>query len=82
MNPSPYSSTTCGDAHVRSDVTLRAPEPPWSRITPGCGPCEVRVLEAVPEHRDSVLSVEERPENASMMTCVSRCRGTRLVLDL
>jgi ferredoxin len=47
-----------------------------------CGTCEVRVLEGVPEHRDSVLSLEERLENASMMTCVSRCRGSRLVLDL
>ncbi len=47
-----------------------------------CGTCEVRVLEGVPEHRDSVLSLEERLEGASMMTCVSRCRGRRLVLDL
>ncbi|WP_285114012.1 cytochrome P450 [Leifsonia sp. fls2-241-R2A-40a] len=47
-----------------------------------CGTCEVRVLEGVPEHRDSVLSLEERLANASMMTCVSRCRGNRLVLDV
>ncbi|WP_345762164.1 PDR/VanB family oxidoreductase [Diaminobutyricibacter sp. McL0608] len=47
-----------------------------------CGTCEVRVLAGIPEHRDSVLSLEERLENASMMTCVSRCRGQHLVLDL
>ncbi len=47
-----------------------------------CGTCEVRVLAGIPEHRDSVLSLEERLENASMMTCVSRCRGQHLRLDL
>lgn len=47
-----------------------------------CGTCEVRVLDGVPEHRDSVLSLEERLANDSIMTCVSRCRGRRLVLDV
>lgn len=47
-----------------------------------CGTCEVRVLAGIPEHRDSVLSLEERLANETMMTCVSRCRGSRLVLDL
>ena len=47
-----------------------------------CGTCEVRVLDGVPEHRDSVLSLDERLQNTTMMTCVSRCRGSRLVLDV
>ncbi|KAL2847747.1 cytochrome P450 [Aspergillus pseudoustus] len=47
-----------------------------------CGTCEVRVLEGKPEHRDSVLSLEEKGENTVMMPCVSRCVGDRLVLDL
>ncbi|KAM0490419.1 hypothetical protein ACHAP8_011578 [Fusarium lateritium] len=47
-----------------------------------CGTCEVRVLEGTPDHRDVVLTAEERAENSSMMTCVSRCRGKSLVLDL
>ena len=34
-----------------------------------CGTCEVRVLDGVPEHRDSVLSLEERLTNETMMTC-------------
>jgi hypothetical protein len=40
------------------------------------------VLAGQPEHRDSVLSAEERLAGDTMMTCVSRCRGSRLVLDL
>jgi cytochrome P450/ferredoxin-NADP reductase len=47
-----------------------------------CGTCEVRVIDGVPEHRDSVLGLEERLANETMMSCVSRCRGRRLVLDL
>ncbi|WP_300303309.1 PDR/VanB family oxidoreductase [Ferrovibrio sp.] len=47
-----------------------------------CGTCEVRVLEGVPDHRDSVLTKAEQAANKSMMVCVSRCKGERLVLDL
>jgi ferredoxin-NADP reductase len=47
-----------------------------------CGTCEVSVLEGRPDHRDSVLSDEERDGCAMMMVCVSRAEGGRLVLDL
>ena len=47
-----------------------------------CGSCETKVLEGIPEHRDSVLSKSERASNKTMMVCVSGCKGERLVLDL
>jgi ferredoxin len=47
-----------------------------------CGTCETDVLEGEPEHRDSLLTPEERASNETMMICVSRCKGQRLVLDL
>ncbi|HVV12983.1 PDR/VanB family oxidoreductase [Amycolatopsis sp.] len=47
-----------------------------------CGTCETSVLEGVPEHRDSLLTDEERAANDTMMICVSRCAAGRLVLDL
>ncbi|MFE9095731.1 PDR/VanB family oxidoreductase [Streptomyces sp. NPDC007264] len=47
-----------------------------------CGTCETDVLEGVPDHRDSVLTAEEREAGETMLICVSRCRGKRLVLDL
>ncbi|GGS31917.1 ferredoxin [Streptomyces humidus] len=47
-----------------------------------CGTCETDVLDGTPEHRDSVLSAEEREAGETMMICVSRCRGKKLVLDL
>ncbi|MGO4332292.1 2Fe-2S iron-sulfur cluster-binding protein [Cupriavidus sp. 2TAF22] len=47
-----------------------------------CGSCETRVIDGIPEHRDSVLSKGERDSNKTMMVCVSGCKGRRLVLDL
>jgi len=34
------------------------------------------------EHRDMLLSPEEREANRSMMVCVSRARSQRIVLDV
>ena len=47
-----------------------------------CGACETRVLEGEPEHRDAVLTAEERAFGETMMICVSGVHGDRLVLDL
>lgn len=47
-----------------------------------CGSCETTILAGEAEHRDHVLTPEEQRANTSMMICVSRCRGDRLVLDL
>ncbi|WP_243717360.1 PDR/VanB family oxidoreductase [Actinomadura sp. KC345] len=47
-----------------------------------CGTCETPVLEGEPDHRDSVLTEEERADGGFMMICVSRARGSRLVLEL
>ncbi|MEV4972142.1 PDR/VanB family oxidoreductase [Streptomyces scopuliridis] len=55
---------------------------PYSCAEGICGTCETEVLEGDPDHRDSVLSAEERETGETMMICVSRSRGPRLVLDL
>lgn len=47
-----------------------------------CGTCETRVLDGVPEHRDSVLFGEDAKCTDRMMVCVSRCAGDHLTLDL
>jgi ferredoxin len=47
-----------------------------------CGACETRVLEGRPDHRDAVLTAEERALGETMMICVSGACGDRLVLDL
>ncbi|WP_370967162.1 2Fe-2S iron-sulfur cluster-binding protein [Amycolatopsis sp. cg9] len=47
-----------------------------------CGTCETPVLGGVPDHRDSLLTTEEQAANETMMICVSRSCGRKLVLDL
>lgn len=47
-----------------------------------CGTCEAAVLEGIPDHRDSVLTDDEKAVNDAMMPCVSRSLSERLVLDL
>ncbi|WP_202961467.1 cytochrome P450 [Amycolatopsis sp. ATCC 39116] len=47
-----------------------------------CGTCEVRVLGGKADHRDSVLTPEERAAGEYLMPCVSRSQTPSLVLDL
>lgn len=47
-----------------------------------CGTCETKVLDGVPDHRDLLLGDAEREAGTSMLICVSRSNGPRLVLDL
>ena len=47
-----------------------------------CGTCQTRVLQGIPDHRDSVLSQAEKDSHNSIMICVSRSHTDLLVLDL
>lgn len=57
-------------------------DPPHSCGQGVCGTCETVVLEGEPDHRDTVLTPDERASNRTMMICCSGSRGPRLVLDL
>lgn len=46
-----------------------------------CGACETRVISGDVDHRDLLLTTQERAANKSMMVCVSGCRSGSLVLD-
>lgn len=47
-----------------------------------CGTCEVGVVDGAPDHRDSVLTTEERQAGDRLMACVSRAAGDQISLDL
>jgi len=47
-----------------------------------CGTCETDVLEGRPDHRDCLLTEQEREACDTMFICVSRSLDERLVLDL
>jgi ferredoxin len=70
------------DKSILAVLTEAGIEHPRSCEQGICGTCEVRVLSGEVDHRDSILSSAERAANETMMTCVSRARGSRLVLDI
>lgn len=47
-----------------------------------CGSCETKVLAGEPDHRDLLLSDEEKATGGVMMICCSGSRSAVLVLDL
>jgi tetrachlorobenzoquinone reductase len=47
-----------------------------------CGSCRVAVQEGLPDHRDHVLTEEERARNDCVLACCCGSRTERLVLDL
>ncbi|VTZ59474.1 Rieske 2Fe-2S domain-containing protein [Sinorhizobium medicae] len=47
-----------------------------------CGTCLATVIEGEPDHQDVYLNDAERKSGTKIMTCVSRARSARLVLDL
>ncbi|GAF46439.1 PDR/VanB family oxidoreductase [Rhodococcus wratislaviensis] len=47
-----------------------------------CGSCEVPVIDGEPDHRDTVLTAEERASRDRILVCVSRSRTPTIVLDL
>ncbi|MDQ0798153.1 ferredoxin-NADP reductase [Streptomyces sp. B1I3] len=47
-----------------------------------CGTCETAVIQGEIDHRDSLLTPEERASNETMLICVSRAACPRLVLEL
>ncbi|WP_031480846.1 PDR/VanB family oxidoreductase [Streptomyces bicolor] len=77
-----HTLTVPADVSVLDAVRAAGVEVLFSCTEGTCGTCETDVLDGTPDHRDSVLTAEEQESGETMMICVSRCRGKRLVLDL
>ena len=84
------AATTSSSSNVRPSSANRAHpalidngiEVPYSCTEGVCGTCETRVIEGIPDHRDSILTEAEQKANKSMMICCSGCKSEKLVLDL
>ncbi|MEW2418211.1 PDR/VanB family oxidoreductase [Streptomyces sp. NPDC046866] len=61
-------------------VRRELPDTPYSCEQGFCGTCRQRVLAGGVDHRDVLLTDRERAD--SVLLCVSRAEGDRLVLDL
>ena len=56
--------------------------PAFSCREGACGTCETAVVSGRPDHRDGVLSEDEKAAGNTMMICVSRSLDPVLELDL
>ncbi|WP_199549974.1 PDR/VanB family oxidoreductase [Streptomyces sp. N35] len=72
--------TVAADESVLAAVRKELPDTAYSCEQGFCGTCQQRVLAGEIDHRDELLTDGER--DGSMLICVSRARGGRLVLDL
>ncbi|MFF2780199.1 PDR/VanB family oxidoreductase [Streptomyces sp. NPDC058052] len=68
------------DRSVLAAVREEVPGLMYSCTQGFCGTCRQTVLEGEVDHRDELLTDAERAD--SMLICVSRCAGKKLVLDL
>ncbi|WP_116599026.1 Rieske 2Fe-2S domain-containing protein [Primorskyibacter marinus] len=89
-------SSTFEVALARSALTLQVPagrtileilqengiEAPSSCEQGACGTCLTTVIEGEPDHQDVYLSDSEKASNQKIITCVSRAKSKRLVLDI
>ncbi|WP_224766891.1 PDR/VanB family oxidoreductase [Janibacter melonis] len=65
------------------DALVEAGHDMPSSCTEGiCGTCETGVISGEIDHRDFLLTDEEKASGCTMCICVSRCRSAELVLDL
>jgi ferredoxin len=47
-----------------------------------CGTCKVRVLKGEVNHQDVFLNSDEKARGDFILTCVSRAKTDRLILDI
>lgn len=95
--PAGLSGDTAFEVELRaSGITLQVPADrslgdtlldagipvPFSCQEGYCGSCETSVIEGVPDHRDTILTDEEKAGGQMMMVCCGRSKTPRLVLDL
>lgn len=72
--------TVPADRSALAAIREELPDTAYSCEQGFCGTCQQRVLEGEVDHRDELLTDGERGD--SMLICVSRARGERIVLDM
>lgn len=74
--------TVAADKTILQCLIENGLDPLYDCVRGECGVCAVTVIEGEIDHRDYVLSDREKAAGNIIQTCISRCRGRRLVLDL
>ncbi len=70
------------DESILDALLFAGVDTPYLCMEGSCSTCQVTVLDGSPEHRDTVLTLEQREAQNVMMICCSRSYSPRLVLDV
>ncbi len=76
------SLTVEAQSNILDELLLEGVEVAFSCMSGMCGSCRASVLQGTPDHRDEVLTNEERSEGNCIILCCSRSRTPVLILDL
>ncbi len=74
--------------HIPEDETIldvlmeNGLDPDFGCMDGVCGSCTLNVIEGDVDHRDATMTPEEHDAVGTMCICVSRAKGSRLVIDL
>jgi ferredoxin len=70
------------DESILDALLFAGVDTPYLCMEGSCSTCQVTVLDGIPEHRDTVLTLEQREAQNVMMICCSRSSSPRWVLDV
>jgi hypothetical protein len=82
LSKSGRSVTVGAQSNILDELLLEGVDVAFSCMSGMCGSCRASVLQGVPDHRDEVLTNQERMEGDCIILCCSRSKTPVLVLDL
>ena len=71
-----------GNQTILDALIYAGAAPPFECRAGNCGACATKVIDGIPDHRDTALTQIERDRAALMCICISRAKSEGLVLDL
>jgi len=82
LSKSGRSVTVSAQSNILDELLLEGVDVAFSCMSGMCGSCRASVLQGVPDHRDEVLTNQERSEGDCIILCCSRSKTPVLILDL
>lgn len=82
LSKSGRSLTIGAQSNILDVLLLEGVDLAFSCMSGMCGSCRATVLQGTPDHRDEVLTNQERIEGDCIILCCSRSKTPVLILDL
>lgn len=82
LNKSNKTITVAENMTIIDAIEMENIKVDYSCLQGTCGTCIANVIDGEIDHRDAVLSEEEKLENSKICLCVSRAKHNKLIIDL